>query len=260
MKNLLAFLVICLAAYGGYSFWKQRQAPPALPAVSREPAPAEPPAVKAPPPVMAEVRPAPTPKPAAPTPPEPPTPVPPVKRLAPEGVYFVLYPVSVTRDEGITRIREGTQVKLLKEAGETVHVTDGRIEFDVQKGYLTNDLDVIARLRGQQLAQQAQVSTLTATEIEKQKQEQAAKRERQAQEAAASMKEGQRNIALQQLRARLSQLEAAERKLDQEVADVAFRSGSATRDKAMYELGMKQSRVREQKVQIMDEIDRLRNQ
>ncbi|MGA3170952.1 MAG: hypothetical protein ABSE62_08035 [Chthoniobacteraceae bacterium] len=61
--------------------------------------------------------------------------------LAPEGIYFLTKQVGVTTDSGITGLEPGTEVKVLKDGGATLHVTDGREEFDVGSDSITNNLD-----------------------------------------------------------------------------------------------------------------------
>jgi hypothetical protein len=63
-------------------------------------------------------------------------------RLAPPGVYFLVQHVSVTTVAGVIGFPEGTRVKLVREEGDKMRVTDGTTEIDVEKRKVTNDLDV----------------------------------------------------------------------------------------------------------------------
>jgi hypothetical protein len=113
-----------------------------------EPAPTPPPVPATPPPV-------PTPTPT-PTPVGTPTPTPVAKRYAPEGIFYVTEEVTVRLPAGIMGVSPGTQVKLVKDKGDTKSVTDGKDTFDVKSSQLTNDLDDVAKiLKGAQGAQQA---------------------------------------------------------------------------------------------------------
>ena len=54
---------------------------------------------------------------------------------------------SVRLPAGILGVLAGTEVRALKENGDTLHVTDGHDEFDVKKSQVTNDLELAARIR-----------------------------------------------------------------------------------------------------------------
>lgn len=99
--------------------------------------------------------PAPTPTPT-PLPVGTPTPTPIVHHYAAEGIFFVTEEVTVRLKAGLMGVAPGTQVKLVKDKGDTVTVTDGTQEFDLQASQLTNDLDVAARIqKGVQSAEAA---------------------------------------------------------------------------------------------------------
>src|ERR1700704_5955428 len=69
----------------------------------------------------------------------------PPPHLAPPGTYFLLRYRSVTTDSGVTGFPPGTKVSLLQQSGDSMHVSDGQIEFDVPASELTNDLGVATR-------------------------------------------------------------------------------------------------------------------
>lgn len=69
------------------------------------------------------------------------------RRLAPEGVYYLLGRISVTTDSGVVGVNAGTQVLLLeKQENGALKVTDGPDDFVVAASEITNDLDIAARL------------------------------------------------------------------------------------------------------------------
>lgn len=158
MKNLLLLLIIGFAAYGGYSMWsnhretispaKVAEAKTEEPAPNLQKVPTPAPAPESPkvepekPKVQAEL----------------PMPVAPVKRLAPEGVFYAIQAFSISTEDGIRGIRAGTPVRLIKDGGATLRVTDGKQEFDAKREHLTNDLDVAAQASGQQASQQAAIA------------------------------------------------------------------------------------------------------
>ena len=201
MKNLLLLLVIGFAAYGGYTMWNNHRetAPPPkvaetktdepVPNLEKKPTPApapEPPKVE----------------PEKPTVPAPPMPFAPVKRLAPEGVFYAIQAFSISTDDGIRGIRAGTPVRLIKDGGATLRVTDGQQEFDAKREYLTNDLDVAAQASGQQASQQAAIA-----EWQQKHQALAAMNDQQkAAETTNSVETAQKNIALKNLWARQNAL------------------------------------------------------
>lgn len=100
----------------------------------------------------------PTPAPKIAEPVATPTPAPVAKRLAPDGVFFLLQPISITTDDGITKIQPGTKVTLVQETGDTLRLSDGQQEFDAQRGQFTNDLDIAAQIGRNHSAQQAAIA------------------------------------------------------------------------------------------------------
>lgn len=149
MKNLLLLIIIAFAAYGGFTLWKQRE--PVKPvqvseATAPEPEPKQPAAVP-------KKEPTPAPK-ATKAEPESQIPVVPVKRLAPQGVYYAVQGFSATTDEGVKGVRPGTKVTLIQDKGASLRVADGQQEFEVRREFVTNDLDVVARVFAALNAQQ----------------------------------------------------------------------------------------------------------
>jgi thioredoxin 1 len=72
--------------------------------------------------------------------------------IAPEGVLFLSERMALTRSSGIIAIVPGTAVRVLSRTGNTVHVTDGNVNFDVSEDKLTNDVNRAAILSGRDLA------------------------------------------------------------------------------------------------------------
>jgi hypothetical protein len=63
-------------------------------------------------------------------------------RPAPPGVYFTLKYLSVRKPYGITGLSAGTRVVCIKDEGQVLRVKAGNLEFDAERQYLTNDLNV----------------------------------------------------------------------------------------------------------------------
>ncbi len=212
MRNLLFILVIGFAAYGGYSVWNNHREAAAPPRVAEtkmeEPAPV----------LKQEPTPTPVPLPEPPkvVEPEPPIPVTPVKRLAPEGVFYVVQAFSVSTEDGVRGIRAGTPVKLIKDVGATLRVTDGQQEFDARREFLTNDLDIAGQAQGRQIGQQA----ANAEWQEKQKQLAAGLDQQKAAEAKNSQDSYQKNMALNNLRARHATLNQEAVRIEQTINEI----------------------------------------
>src|SRR5687767_15158492 len=86
-------------------------------------------------------------------------PLPPPKRLAPDGIFFLLAKKSVETDAGIIGLRPGAQVIRQPDGKFTV---DG-LGVDLEPGEMTNDLDVAARVAGADARAQAAIrQTLAA--------------------------------------------------------------------------------------------------
>jgi len=88
--------------------------------------------------------------------PIPVTPAP--KRLAPEGVFYVIRHFSTTTDDGLIGVNPGTKVKQVKDNGDTLLVTNGQTQFEASKDDLTNDLDIAYRYAVVDGAAQQQLS------------------------------------------------------------------------------------------------------
>lgn len=71
-----------------------------------------------------------------------PVPTPTPVRIAPAGVFYLLQSLSITSDDGIMGINEGTKVTLVKDTGKSLLVTDGHTQFEVTQDQVTNDMNV----------------------------------------------------------------------------------------------------------------------
>ena len=74
--------------------------------------------------------------------------------FAPAGVFFLTERVALQRSAGIIAFVPGTAVRVLSDGAGTVHVTDGKVNFDVAKQKLTNDVQRAAALSGNDLTTQ----------------------------------------------------------------------------------------------------------
>jgi hypothetical protein len=210
MKNLLLLIAVGLAAYGGYLVWndhREAASPPKVadtttgevaPALKKEPVLAPEPPKAGPGPVGR-------------------VPVAPVKRLAPAGVFYARQAFSVTTDSGVRGIRAGTPVRVIKDSGATLRVTDGTQEFEARREYLTNDLDIAAQATGQQASQQAAIAewqkkqkAQAATNGQQNGADVAASQQRALEAAeAARVAAEQRNQRMAEVRAKIAEEEAA---------------------------------------------------
>ena len=66
------------------------------------------------------------------------------RRLAPDGVFYLLKNVSVTTDSGVMGFAPGTRVDRVGESDGKLKVKAGDQEFEVDKSSVTNDLDIAA--------------------------------------------------------------------------------------------------------------------
>ena len=73
-------------------------------------------------------------------------------------MFYVISAFSVTTESGIRGVRAGTPVRVVKDSGAVLRVTDGQQEFDANRECLTNDLDVAANVSAQQASQQAAIA------------------------------------------------------------------------------------------------------
>lgn len=198
MKNLLILLILGLASYGSYTIWSNHRnaAPPPKvatekseetdPVLNVEPTPAAALARKTVEPALPKVEPA------------PPMPAATAKRIVPEGVFYAVQAFSVMTEDGVRGIRAGTPLKLVKDAGATMRMTDGKEEFDAQREHLTNDLDRAAQAANIQTTHQA----ANAEWQQKQQALAATNQQQQAAATAASVDTAQKTIALNGLMAR----------------------------------------------------------
>jgi hypothetical protein len=76
--------------------------------------------------------------------PTPPPPPPETRRLAPPGVLYVIQYASVRTASGVVGFVPGARVRLVKDKGDTITVSDGTLKADVPVDNLTNDLDLAA--------------------------------------------------------------------------------------------------------------------
>lgn len=209
MKFLLIVLLLAAAAYFYFAEKKPSTSPAPIapatpeqrePVVQREVPKPEPPAIPAP--VAAPIA-------AAPesTPPS---------TRTPEGTYFVLQRISIPTDDGIVGISPGTKVTVVK-AGPPLRVTNGKLEFDVMPGQVTNDLDVATRAFQSTVRQQSQVVAMNQSQTEQLRIQSA---ERAKENAALGEAETKRARAVLELRARLPALAAREAALQRSAAEV----------------------------------------
>lgn len=101
-----------------------------------------------------------TPPPATPPPvvAMPPTPTPVAKRLAPEGMFYLLVKKSVETTDGITGFKPGT---LVKQEADGSFTAEGK-QLEVRPNEITNDLDLAARYAGADAMRQAAIRQSTS--------------------------------------------------------------------------------------------------
>ena len=87
------------------------------------------------------------------------------RRIAPAGVLYLTEDVVVPIQNGLKGIAAGTEVKLVRESGDVLQVTDGGQPFALKKRQATDDLDVVDAIRKRVAADEA------ANEISRQQQE-----------------------------------------------------------------------------------------
>ena len=89
----------------------------------------------------------------------------PPPRLAPEGVYYLLRPVSITTESGVYSARAGSRMILVEKGERTWFVTNERgTEFSVHPSDLTNNLDEVAQLQKPKRAEEPVNSVVAAPE------------------------------------------------------------------------------------------------
>lgn len=218
MRNLLLILLIGFAAYGGYSLWTHHK-PEASEPQEKQPSIQSDVAESKPLVSDTSIVPSPAPLPVQAsenTTVEPSAPMPPAKRLAPEGVYYVIQAFSVTSETGIKGVPLGTKLTLIKDMGDSLRVTDGRSEFDARREFITNDLDIATHVHALATNQKAAL----AEWHEKQKAAAAEMEAQKSTEAAIGQDRGQRNLAIANLRARDAALAQEESRLRQIIAEI----------------------------------------
>ena len=202
MRYMMFLIVFGFAAYGGYTFWSNHHtaANPAPVAANESASPTPQETVKQPtkPALLTPEPPTQEPKTEPQPPAAPDTSSTPKKRLAPDGVYYVVQAVSVVTEDGVRGIRVGTQVKLIKDSGTSLRVTDGQQEFEVARAVVTNDLDVASASHASQAAQQAAQKESNAQQM----QAVASAEARKQSDAQTSTDDARKKIAMQNLQAR----------------------------------------------------------
>ena len=151
MKQFFSVLVIGAMAYFGWSFYHNYQKETTLPIGMQSPSvavtpaalplPASSPIVTSTPMVIQSQ---PTPEAKL------------LRRLAPEGVFFVLQRLSTTTDSGVASAVPGTKVTLVRD-GLPMRVSDGQNEYDALASQLTNDMDVAEKLAQADQSAQARI-------------------------------------------------------------------------------------------------------
>src|SRR5438552_11978482 len=94
------------------------------------------------------------------------------RRLAPEGTYFLVERASLPIESGVIGFAPGTKVTLVDQSDSGSTVTDGQYQFTVQSSYLTNDLDIAARVATTDYAAQARIAEQIGKSIQEYDQQQ----------------------------------------------------------------------------------------
>src|SRR5437773_10609921 len=160
MKVILGVVSVVIL---GYLAWHWFAPTPAAPTPTQRSSP-KPAAAHAPPPKRVAQQPAAKPTPARPAAPQ--------RRLAPDGIYFLLERASLRIDSGVIGFAPGTKVTLLDQGNSASTVTDGQYQFAVPPSQLTNDLDIAAGVAKSDYAAQAQLAELTAKWVQEYNQRQ----------------------------------------------------------------------------------------
>lgn len=82
--------------------------------------------------------------------------------LAPEGIFFVTENISIMHDAGVIGIAPGTRVRLVKQKGPLMLVSDGKNEFEVAPDQVTNDTVVAQKLLQFDQAKQSTLAEMQA--------------------------------------------------------------------------------------------------
>ena len=105
---------------------------------------------------------------------------PPEPRLAPERTYFLIASTGLVKDTALIGLHAGTAVKVIHDNGGTFHVSWENTELDIDKGILTNDLNVVeAAVKRDQQSQAAVASWKTEQQNVQRTQDQKAHEEQQ---------------------------------------------------------------------------------
>jgi uncharacterized protein YhaN len=96
----------------------------------------------------------------------------PVRRLAPEGTYFLLERAALTTGSGVVGFAPSTKVNLAARKDSISTVTVGQDKFDVASSQLTNDLDIAAIVAQSDFAAQTKIAELQTKWIKEHNQQQ----------------------------------------------------------------------------------------
>lgn len=78
----------------------------------------------------------------------------PAKRLAPAGEVYVIRDFTVTTEHGIHGFRKGRRVRVVREDGLFLVVSDGEVEGSADRDSFTDDLDLAEQIAAEQRALQ----------------------------------------------------------------------------------------------------------
>jgi hypothetical protein len=124
------------------------------------------------------------------------------RRLAPDGVFYLLQPVTITgAPSGVINVPAGSAVLLASANGDTFRVTpDGTTLVDLHRSLMTNDLNVLAAVLPA-AAQQRQRELQQAVEELQQRREAAAQRQAEQEYQAALQRQAKQELIDQRMRA-----------------------------------------------------------
>ncbi|MFY8215040.1 MAG: hypothetical protein ACOVMP_00390 [Chthoniobacterales bacterium] len=186
--------------------------------------------------ITPEPTPAPTPE-ATPTPtptPEPtPTPTP-EARLTPDGAYYVVHALSVTTDYGIHGFPAGKRLRLVREEGGMLVVTDGDVEATVAVGTVSNDLDTLEplfagiRVNSQQRVEAEKARSSQITE----------KRNADLQNAQSQQAEQTQNANQAEARKLLGAIDALDIRIDHAEREIANKNSQSQERREYYRDGV----------------------
>lgn len=157
-----------------------------------------------------------------------------VKRLAPEGIFYLLKRTTISTDSGVTGIPVGAEVKVLDRAeGEMVSVDYRGNKLLIPASQLTNDLDLVDSLGKAHSpvvdslptsAAPSVVSDSTIPKIEASIQEAELKISKLEQELAASLRASSRDNSSETAknRARQTQIQALKKQVSAWRNEISF--------------------------------------